>query len=397
MKKLFFIIPTLSGTGAMKDDVSQRNCRKIPWYKPIDTIKVLIIRVLICAMCISLLSSCDNHKGLLEQIKMIQPDDASENLKAEVRVADGKINNPKTADDFFLKGYVAHMDEDYDKAIESYQRAVEINPDYWQAYYNEGISYNHKGNYIQAIQSKIKSYQLNPKFLLANSRNPYEMSNYELAIQYYYQAIELRPRMAASYYDNWFAYGEEVVKKEVVGGNISMKRIPPTRSMMQRKDYYEQAINSFQKAINVKADFEDAYYQMGYALFWENKFDQAIESYQKAIDLKPDFAEAYHEMGYVYYWENKLDQAIESYQKAIDIKPGYAKAYHKIGDTYRRKEKYDQAIQAYQKAIDVDPDYWLAYHNMGIAYQNLCNRTKTEECFEKARISRNKIIKSLNK
>jgi tetratricopeptide (TPR) repeat protein len=59
---------------------------------------------------------------------------------------------------------------------------------------------------------------------------------------------------------------------------------------------------------------------MGYAYSNLGDKEKAIECYQKAIDIKPDYHDAYYNMGNAYSNLGDKEKAIECYQKAIDIK-----------------------------------------------------------------------------
>ena len=48
------------------------------------------------------------------------------------------------------------------------------------------------------------------------------------------------------------------------------------------------------------------------------------EAYNKALAIKPDYAEAYYNMGNALKEQGKLEEAIEAYNKALAIKPDYA-------------------------------------------------------------------------
>ncbi|MDR1602709.1 MAG: tetratricopeptide repeat protein [Tannerella sp.] len=51
----------------------------------------------------------------------------------------------KQAKEYFQRGYAYYYKGDYDKAIESYHKAIELKPDYAEAYYNQGNAYKNKG------------------------------------------------------------------------------------------------------------------------------------------------------------------------------------------------------------------------------------------------------------
>jgi tetratricopeptide (TPR) repeat protein len=62
----------------------------------------------------------------------------------------------------------------------------------------------------------------------------------------------------------------------------------------------------------------------------QGRLDEAITSYQKAISIKPDIAEAYYNLGTVLKGRGKLNEAVTSFQKAISIKPDFAEAYRSL-------------------------------------------------------------------
>jgi len=57
-----------------------------------------------------------------------------------------------------------------------------------------------------------------------------------------------------------------------------------------------------------------------------NRLDDALASYDKALELKPDYAEAFYNRGNALKEMNRLDDALASYDKALALKPDYAEA-----------------------------------------------------------------------
>jgi tetratricopeptide (TPR) repeat protein len=57
------------------------------------------------------------------------------------------------------------------------------------------------------------------------------------------------------------------------------------------------------------------------------RLDEALTSYDRAIELKSDYAEAYSNRGIVLKELKRLDEALTSYDRAIEFKRDYAEAY----------------------------------------------------------------------
>ena len=154
----------------------------------------------------------ERYQELLEQIKLIQPKDASETLKEEVKTAEERIANPITADDLLLRAYAAQVDENYDLAMKYYNMVLQLAPDTAEAYYNMGIAYFKKCEYDKAIECYIKAIELKPDFAEAyyNIGNVYkEIGNYDRAIEHYKKATEFKPDFAEAYHNIGNLHKEE--------------------------------------------------------------------------------------------------------------------------------------------------------------------------------------------
>ena len=66
------------------------------------------------------------------------------------------------------------------------------------------------------------------------------------------------------------------------------------------------------------------------------RWNEALNAYNKAIDLNPNDASAYNNRGLAYDNLNKDDLAIADYNKAIELNPKDADAYYNRGNAYGR-------------------------------------------------------------
>nr|AGS51763.1 tetratricopeptide TPR_2 [uncultured bacterium contig00046] len=70
--------------------------------------------------------------------------------------------NPNFAEAYYSMGIVYCFDENYDKGIEYYQKAIELEPNFAEAYYEMSITYEIKGDYVKAIECCQKAIELKP-------------------------------------------------------------------------------------------------------------------------------------------------------------------------------------------------------------------------------------------
>ena len=64
------------------------------------------------------------------------------------------------------------------------------------------------------------------------------------------------------------------------------------------------------------------------ALVESGKTEEALASYDKAIQLKPDYANALYNRGNVQRDLGQFGEALESYNEAIRLIPDYSEAYY---------------------------------------------------------------------
>ena len=98
---------------------------------------------------------------------------------------------------------------DYDRAIQDFNEAIRLNPNFERAYYDRGNAYIDKDDYDRAIQEYDEAIRLNPKDANAyNNRGvAYERKgDYGHAIQDYNQAILLNSNYTSAYSGRGSAY-----------------------------------------------------------------------------------------------------------------------------------------------------------------------------------------------
>ena len=152
------------------------------------------------------------------------------------------------------------------EALTYYNRAIELNPRFYAAYYNRGNAKLNLGDYERAVADYEKALKINPYL----SDGHYNLGDalarqgkMAEAVAHLKEAVRLRPR-SAEYHNN---LGYVLV--------------------LQGKE--EEAITHFQEAIRLKPDLAAAHNNLGNALLYQGMLDEAIESYREALRINPDF------------------------------------------------------------------------------------------------------------
>ena len=116
-----------------------------------------------------------------------------------------------------------------------------------------------------------------------------------------------------------------------------------------RENYWE-AIANFNKAIDLKKDNANAYYQRGLAKYNLKKYQEAIDDFDKAIalekesDLEIEAADIYYQRGLAKFDLEQYKEAIADFNEAIQRNLNDVNIYYKRGLARYNLKQYEEAI-----------------------------------------------------
>ncbi len=162
----------------------------------------------------------DNHTEIVKLIEMQKSnleDEEQRRMLAEAR----RINNA---------GVVAYHNGHYEKALELFEKCIEIDPDFTEGYNNLGLTCT-------------------------------ELDMEERATEAFKKAIELNPDLAATYNNLGYVF--------------------------YRLGSLQEAVEMYQEAICRSKDNGSAYTNLGNAYYKLERIEEAIEAWQKAVEIDP--------------------------------------------------------------------------------------------------------------
>lgn len=145
------------------------------------------------------------------------------------------------------------------------------------------------------------------------------------------------------------------------------------------KKEYQKAIEYYKLAIKLTPDFSKAYRNLGLAYSLNGNIDQAIESYKLSLSYKDDDYVTYYNLANAYTTKCPFDDnifnflkdkpcklAIEAYETSFSLNPKYTPAYANLASLYQKKGKLDLAKQYYKKALELKPENKAIKKNLAI-------------------------------
>jgi tetratricopeptide (TPR) repeat protein len=247
--------------------------------------------------------------------------------KAPAKAAGQEIS----AEDYFHKGQEA---KDPQEKIGFYDKAIELKPNYAEAYNYRGLAYNDKKFYEKALSDYNKAIAFNNNYASPynNRGNYYAMvkKEYGRALQDYDKALTLSPKDARIYSNRGFVY--------------------------DRINDPENALRDYNKALQLDPNLVSAYVNRGVLYSKKKEYDKALQDFNKAIELNPHYEVAYYGRGSLYFTKKDYAKALQDFNKVIELNPSYAFAYIGRGSVYITKKEYNTALKDYDKAVELNPD-----------------------------------------
>lgn len=137
-------------------------------------------------------------------------------------------------------------------------------------------------------------------------------------------------------------------------------------------DRQADALEAYEKALDLNSSFADALCNKGYALCSLEKYDEGIGCYDKAIKLAPSFAEAWNFKGLALsIGLGKNDEALICLDKAVALDPTYYDAWINRGMILSKVGNNDQAIASFDRATEINPNDPKGWNNEGVVFLNM--------------------------
>ena len=186
--------------------------------------------------------------------------------------------------------------QDYRGAIVDYNKAIELDPEFIDAYYNRGCSKHKLQDYIGAIEDLTKVIELDSAVNIAyygRGLSKYLLHEYTEAIADFNKAIDLNPYEKKAYYFR----------------GLSKQKLLDNRG----------AITDYNQTIELDSDFINAYKSRGICKFELKDYRGAVIDFNKVIELDPNNKEAYKHRGTSKYMLEEINEACLDWSKAGEL------------------------------------------------------------------------------
>ena len=180
--------------------------------------------------------------------------------------------------------------------------------------------------------------------------------------------------------------------KEDAAKAAALKAVFEEGVAFSRDGKFDEAIAKFTEASGMVPGCYDCFYNIGFNHAQKKEYDQAEAAFLKAIELKANYVEAYNGLATVYNAQKKFDKALEASEKAAGLAGaagpgggggGGVDAEYNQGVIAWNAGKIPEAAEHFQKVIFMKPDHADAHYQMGMAFVNQGKLAEAVPMFEK--------------
>jgi len=221
------------------------------------------------------------------------------------------------------------------EAIDLFQRAVQLDPDFAMAHARTGYAYAVTWN-------------------LAPEARPHLERAYKLSHR-------LTPK-DRKFIEGWYAIANLDFPRAVQVFR-DIVRIYPGESeafirlglLLRGEDRLDEALKVAQEGLAAhpgEAEFHDL--EAG-ILAQLGRHDEAIAAARRYVERVPGESEAHDLLGEIYQWAGRAPEAEASYRKAQELAPGFERPVVHLGNLYFQLGRYKDAIRQYEHYIEIAP------------------------------------------
>lgn len=154
-------------------------------------------------------------------------------------------------------------------------------------------------------------------------------------------------------------------------------------SVLMQAQRPQEALDSFSRAAELH---ESAAIHNFRALMLDElgRYDEALESFGKALALDPDNAMAQSNYGHALTRHFRYLEALPHFEKAVALAPQDPGMHYNVADPLKALGRLEEALAAYDRALALDPEMAIAHINRGLVLGHMGRYADALAAFDRA-------------
>jgi tetratricopeptide (TPR) repeat protein len=264
-----------------------------------------------------------------------------------------------TAQTYLAQGLSLANQSQWQQAINCWQQAITIEPNFVEAHFNMGIALRKLGKTQEALTKYQQVLAINPNhgmtyFSLGNLL--FEEKNFTQALACYSKAIQIDPSNSSFYFQLGLVCHQLGRIAESIQCFEKVLGLDPDRA--DARENLAKLRQSFgDQTSPLKQKFNE-----GLEAYNQGKVEESIGIFTGILAQAPDYIPALYNLAIIHKKAHQLDRAMDYAKQVIALDPKYLDAHKLLADGYISRGEPNQAIGHYLQAIALSPeDRWLRY------------------------------------
>lgn len=281
--------------------------------------------------------------------------------------------NPE-AYQLYLKGrhfWNKRTEEGLTKAIEDFEKAITLDPDYALAYVGLADTYN-----------MLASYDL----LLPREAYPKAKSAVMKALELDEALAEAYTSLAwVKYRFDFDWYGAEKDFNWALGLNPGYATAHQWYGALLRDlGRFDEALMEMELAQELDPLSLPINTSIGFLLFQARLYDEAIEQCRKVLEIDANFSWAHAVLGFIYIQKSLFEDSIETFEKAVNYSGRNLQYLADLAYAYAMAGKRDKSLEILEELQAQSKERYLPLYEMALIYMSLGETDRAFEYLEKA-------------
>ncbi|PSB39646.1 hypothetical protein C7B69_02080, partial [filamentous cyanobacterium Phorm 46] len=269
------------------------------------------------------------------------------------------------------------LDKSPERAIGSYLRAIELEPEMVLAHYNLGKAWQMQGEHLAAVACFDRAIELDTEHISGYTDAGFSLmvlGKIAEAMPYFERAIALKPNFIEAYSRLAKSRRVAAVEDDELSRAIAAcdrflaaltgrkkeegrRKKEEGRRKKEEKETIPDArcpMPDSQLQIAEICDYlAEIYLHLGNALTEYGGYESAAAYYQKALQIQPKNTELYWRLGNCLVQQKRLNAAIAVYRMALTVQPALPQVYFELGKVQDKQGNCEKAIDYYQQVLEL--------------------------------------------
>lgn len=306
------------------------------------------------------------------------------------------IFDPDYAEAHSLQGKIFTVTGDRARAVEAYNRALELQPDEKDLYIFIGSLQASRRLFDDAektFKRMIERFSQDKEGYFYLGRIYVEKKEYDKAVKAFEELLDRRSGVAARAHvelgtiynvQKNYAKAEEHFRAAVNLDTFSLTaRLNLAQTLAQQKKY-EEAYKAFEELSRLAPSNLSIRIKMALILALQSQYDKAKELLNSILQVKPGWDQVRFQLGRVLKEQGKLEQAEKEFEQIPKTAPTYLQSRIVMSLMFLKERQYAKAIRYVDEAVSAEPEDPDLYHLKGSILEELTRYQEAVESYHKA-------------